>query len=426
MILLVVLCMDKLNMENSDKRRKIINDPVYGFIKLKNEFHYELIEHPSFQRMRRIRQLGLTDYVYPGAFHSRFQHSIGAAYLMQEAVDVLRDKGFDISDKEEESAISAILLHDIGHGPFSHALEFSVVEGVNHESMSLLYMDSLNEYFSGRLLMAIEIFTDKYPKRFLHQLVSSQLDVDRLDYLCRDSFFSGVIEGAVGVDRIIRMLTVADGKIAVEAKGIYSIEKFLIARRLMYWQVYLHKTVVAAEEVLIQLLKRVKFLYSCNFDLFLTPSFEFFVKNNSEVIENFRLFSPSVIISNFDLLDDSDIIICAKMWMTSSDKVLSYLAKSLINRDLPKVHLVDKSFDDKYVDEIKNRIVAHFGIPASDADFLVTNSMISNKTYSPVLDEIKIVCHNGDIVDVAEASDMLNLSVLSKEVKKYCLCYPRF
>jgi len=413
-------------MENSDKRRKIINDPVYGFIKLKNEFHYELIEHPSFQRMRRIRQLGLTDYVYPGAFHSRFQHSIGAAYLMQEAVDVLRDKGFDISDKEEESAISAILLHDIGHGPFSHALEFSVVEGVNHESMSLLYMDSLNEYFSGRLLMAIEIFTDKYPKRFLHQLVSSQLDVDRLDYLCRDSFFSGVIEGAVGVDRIIRMLTVADGKIAVEAKGIYSIEKFLIARRLMYWQVYLHKTVVAAEEVLIQLLKRVKFLYSCNFDLFLTPSLEFFVKNNSEVIENFRLYSPSVIISNFDLLDDSDIIICAKMWMTSSDKVLSYLAKSLINRNLPKVHLVDKSFDDEYVDEIKNRIVAHFGIPASDADFLVTNSMISNKTYSPVLDEIKIVYHNGDIVDVAEASDMLNLSVLSKEVKKYCLCYPRF
>ena len=413
-------------MENADKRRKIINDPVYGFIKLKNEFHYELIEHPSFQRMRRIRQLGLTDYVYPGAFHSRFQHSVGAAYLMQEAVDVLRDKGFDISDKEEESAISAILLHDIGHGPFSHALEFSVVEGVNHESMSLLYMDSLNEYFSGRLLMAIEIFTDKYPKRFLHQLVSSQLDVDRLDYLCRDSFFSGVIEGAVGVDRIIRMLTVADGKIAVEAKGIYSIEKFLIARRLMYWQVYLHKTVVAAEEVLIQLLKRVKFLYSCNFDLFLTPSLEFFVKNTSEVIENFRLFSPSLIISNFDLLDDSDIIICAKMWMTSSDKVLSYLAKSLINRNLPKVHLVDKSFDDEYVDEIKNRIVAHFGIPASDADFLVTNSMISNKTYSPVLDEIKIVYHNGDIVDVAEASDMLNLSVLSKEVKKYCLCYPRF
>ncbi|MBN1111513.1 MAG: HD domain-containing protein [Bacteroidales bacterium] len=413
-------------MENSDKRRKIINDPVYGFIKLKNEFHYELIEHPSFQRMRRIRQLGLTDYVYPGAFHSRFQHSIGAAYLMQEAVDVLRDKGFDISDKEEESAISAILLHDIGHGPFSHALEFSVVEGVNHELMSLLYMDSLNEYFSGRLLMAIEIFTDKYPKRFLHQLVSSQLDVDRLDYLCRDSFFSGVIEGAVGVDRIIRMLTVADGKIAVEAKGIYSIEKFLIARRLMYWQVYLHKTVVAAEEVLIQLLKRVKFLYSCNFDLFLTPSLEFFVKNNSEVIENFRLFSPSLIISNFDLLDDSDIIICAKMWMTSSDKVLSYLAKSLINRNLPKVHLVDKSFDDEYVDEIKNRIVAHFGISASDANFLVTNSMISNKTYSPVLDEIKIVYHNGDIVDVAEASDMLNLSVLSKEVKKYCLCYPRF
>ena len=413
-------------MENADKRRKIINDPVYGFIKFKSEFHYELIELPSFQRMRRIRQLGLTDYVYPGAFHSRFQHSIGAAFLMQEAVDVLRDKGFDISDKEEESAISAILLHDIGHGPFSHALEFSVVEGVNHESMSLLYMDSLNEYFSGRLLMAIEIFTDKYPKRFLHQLVSSQLDVDRLDYLCRDSFFSGVIEGAVGVDRIIRMLTVADGKIAVEAKGIYSIEKFLIARRLMYWQVYLHKTVVAAEEVLIQLLKRVKFLYSCNFDLFLTPSLEFFVKNTSEVIENFRLFSPSLIISNFDLLDDSDIIICAKMWMTSSDKVLSYLAKSLINRNLPKVHLVDKSFDDEYVDEIKNRIVAHFGIPASDADFLVTNSMISNKTYSPVLDEIKIVYHNGDIVDVAEASDMLNLSVLSKEVKKYCLCYPRF
>jgi len=290
----------------------------------------------------------------------------------------------------------------------------------------LLYMDSLNEYFSGRLLMAIEIFTDKYPKRFLHQLVSSQLDVDRLDYLCRDSFFSGVIEGAVGVDRIIRMLTVADGKIAVEAKGIYSIEKFLIARRLMYWQVYLHKTVVAAEEVLIQLLKRVKFLYSCNFDLFMTPSLGFFVKNNAEIIENFRLYSPSVIISNFDLLDDSDIIICAKMWMNSSDKVLSYLAKSLINRNLPKVHLVDKPFDDEYVDEIRNKITASFGISTFDADFLVTNSMISNKTYSPVLDEIKIVYHNGDIVDVAEASDMLNLSVLSKEVKKYCLCYPRF
>lgn len=413
-------------METVSKKRKIINDPVYGFIKFKNEFHYKLIEHPSFQRMRRIRQLGLTDYVYPGAFHSRFQHALGAGYLMQEAVNVLRDKGVEITFEEEEAVVSAILLHDIGHGPFSHALEFSVVEGLNHEFMSSIYMESLNNTFDGKLSLAIDIFGDKYHKKFLHQLVSSQLDVDRLDYLMRDSFFSGVSEGAIGFDRIIRMLTVADGDIAIESKGIYSIEKFLIARRLMYWQVYLHKTVVAAEEILVQLLRRAKALYSEGIDMFLTPSLKYFIENSSAQVDSIVKNNPQLLIDRFNLLDDTDIIICAKMWMNHDDVVLQFLSTALINRNLPKVHLEDKPFDDFFVNDIKQRVMSNFNVDENEVEFLVTNSMISNKAYSPVLDKIKIVYNDGRIIDIAEASDMLNLSVLSIEVKKYCLCYPRF
>jgi HD superfamily phosphohydrolase len=260
----------------TEVKRKIINDPVYGFINFDNSFHLDLIGHKSFQRLRRIKQLGLTDYVYPGAFHSRFQHALGAGHLMTRALNVLRSKGCDITDEEEEAAISAILLHDIGHGPFSHALEFSVIKGVDHEVMSHLYMNRLNREFNGRLDLAIDIFNGDYHKKYLHQLVSSQLDVDRLDYLRRDSFFSGVSEGAIGLERIISMLTVVDGDIAVELKGIYSVEKFLLARRLMYWQVYLHKTVVAAEELLIQLLRRARYVFTKDKDLFVTPWLRFF------------------------------------------------------------------------------------------------------------------------------------------------------
>jgi HD superfamily phosphohydrolase len=410
----------------TEVKRKIINDPVYGFINFDNKFHLDLIEHKSFQRLRRIKQLGLTDYVYPGAFHSRFQHALGAGHLMTRALNVLRSKGCDITAEEEEAVISAILLHDIGHGPFSHALEFSVIKGVDHEVMSHLYMNKLNREFKGRLNLAIDIFNGDYHKKYLHQLVSSQLDVDRLDYLRRDSFFSGVSEGAIGLERIISMLTVVDGDIAVELKGIYSVEKFLLARRLMYWQVYLHKTVVAAEELLIQLLRRARYVFNKNKNLFVTPWLRYFFSTDVlNVIETNDMTKIDEIIANFDMIDDADIMTCAKYWTKSDDRILCYLSGALINRNLPKVILSGTEFDADLVKKIESDVMKKFDIGRGDLGYLVHSSVISNKAYSPVLDTIKILKKDSSVTELAQVSDLINLAVLSKEDKKYCLCYPR-
>ncbi|UCH15560.1 MAG: HD domain-containing protein [Bacteroidales bacterium] len=403
-------------------KRKIINDPVHGFIKIPSTFIYDIIEHPAFQRLRRIKQLGLTSYVYPGATHSRFQHALGAAHLMGMAIQNIRLKGLKITEKEAEAATIAILLHDIGHGPFSHALEQSIIENFSHEDVSRLLMDKLNEEFKGKLDLALKIFSNKYHKKFLHQLVSSQLDMDRLDYLKRDSFYTGVSEGVIGSDRIIKMLNVVDDNLVVEAKGIYSIEDFLIARRLMFWQVYLHKTVLAAENLVARVLQRAKYVAGHDNNLFAVNGLKYFFKNN---ITRKNLYSKKEdIISNFVNLDDNDIITSTKVWINHPDKVLSILSDNLINRKLPKIIMQDQPFAKNVIDrKIKESIRTHNWNDEDIGYFIFTGS-ISNKAYSELDDKIKILYNTGETRDIVDASDIFNVSVLSKIVKKYFLCYP--
>ena len=405
-------------------KSKIINDPVYGFINIPYEIVYDLIEHPYFQRLRNIRQLGLTNFVYPGANHTRFQHALGAMHLMNSAIQVIRSKGHDISDEEAEAVIIAILLHDIGHGPFSHALENSIIEKVDHEEISLLFMYRLNEIFNNRLDMSISIFKNDYPKKFLHQLVSSQLDMDRLDYLNRDSFFTGVIEGVIGSERIIKMLNICEDQLVVDLKGIYSIEKFLVSRRLMYWQVYFHKTVIAAENLLLLLLKRAKYLAEGGEKLFASPAFSFFLEN-SVTKKDFQSSEPFDVLDLFSRLDDSDIMTCAKVWISHGDKVLALLSDFLVNRKLFRIEMNTVHFDPAKIRKIKNIVAGTYNIDPSDVDFLVTEGILSNYAYNSLDDNIKILLKNGTCLDIAEASDMLNPSVLSRTVKKYFLCYPK-
>ncbi|RLD55512.1 MAG: phosphohydrolase [Bacteroidetes bacterium] len=400
---------------SSTNKLKIINDPVYGFIKIPYDLIFDLIEHPLFQRLRRIRQLGLTHFVYPGANHTRFQHAVGAMHLMGLAIEVIRSKGHTISDEEARAVTIAILLHDIGHGPFSHSLEHSLIKNTTHEEISLLLMEQLNKEFRGELSMAIEIFRNRYPKKFLHQLVSSQLDMDRLDYLKRDSFFTGVTEGVIGSDRIIKMLNVLNDQLVVEEKGIYSIEKFLIARRLMYWQVYLHRTVVASEQVLVLMLKRAQTLTSGGEKLFATPALAYFLQAQKQVS-----------LEQFSLLDDDDILASAKVWCNNSDRVLSMLANGVINRKLFSVELDKQSFSADRVAEIRGRVREHLNMSPREAEYLVVSDSISNYAYSDMDDRITIMDKHGNTRDIAEASDILNISVLSKTVRKYFLCYPRF
>ncbi len=407
-------------------KRKIVNDPVYGFININFDIVFDLMEHPWFQRLRRIRQLGLSNYVYPGATHTRFQHALGAVYLMDEAINVIRSKGHEITEDEAEAASIAILLHDIGHGPFSHALEFSLIEHHTHEHLSALLMDELNKQFNGKLTLAISIFKNEYPKKFLHQLVSGQLDMDRLDYLRRDSFFTGVIEGVVSSDRIIKMLNIVDDNLVVEAKGIYSIEKFLIARRLMYWQVYLHKTVLSAENLLVNILKRAKNIALNGVDIFAAPALHFFLSREftkSDLLPGKEIRQQ--IIKNFVLLDDSDIICATKVWESHEDKVLSMLCKNVSNRILYKTEMQNNPFDDKRISELKTRAKQFFNLSDEEAAFFVFSDSISNHTYIPSDNRIGILFNNGNIVDISDASDVLNISVLGKVVKKYFLCYPK-
>ena len=394
---------------------------MYGFISIGDDLLFDLIEHPWFQRLRRIRQLGLSDYVYPGAHHSRFHHALGALHLMNLAIESLKSKGHQISDEESLGAKVAILLHDIGHGPFSHALEHSIIQGIHHERLSLLFMQQLNIEFSGQLDMAIAIFTDSYPKKFLHQLVSSQLDVDRLDYLNRDSFYTGVTEGTVGSDRIIKMLEVVDDQLVVEEKGIYSLEKFLLARRLMYWQVYLHKTVLSAENLLVHVLRRAKNLASEGVVVNATDSLAYFLKMKNE-----RLLSLDTedLIRRFALLDDYDIFASAKDWINHSDPILSELSKRLTYRRLFKIRLESSPVSEAVFEDLQSRWMSR-GYSQEETDYFVFKGEITNSAYNTEEERINILMKNGEVLDIREASDQLRLSVLSESVKKYFYCYPK-
>ena len=399
---------------------KIFNDPVYGFISFpKPSVLLDLVDHPYFQRLRRISQTALTYYVYPGAHHTRFHHALGAYHLMTQAVETLRQKGVEITDAECEGVCIAILLHDIGHGPFSHALEHTIID-VHHEELSVLFMGELNKQFVGKLDIAIAIFKDLYPKHFLHQLVSGQLDMDRMDYLSRDAFYTGVSEGVIGYDRIIKMLNVANGELVLEEKGIYSIEKFLIARRLMYWQVYLHKTVLSAEQMLIRVLKRAKELSNTEGSQLVSfGQLHHFLKENKTYISK---KNTKELIENFARLDDFDIIASLKMWSTSSDYVLSFLSRSILSRKLFKTELQNEPFSNKSIEDIKLRVATHLPLD-TDINYLVFTGTESNQTYNNIKDEIKILSKNQTVSSITESMDY---ELHSKIVTKHYLCYPKY
>ncbi|MFJ1377651.1 HD domain-containing protein [Capnocytophaga canimorsus] len=399
---------------------KIINDPVYGFIHIPGVLIFDLIEHPYFQRLRRITQMGLSYLVYPGARHTRFHHALGCMHLMQKAVQVLQYKGIAISEEEEEALYVAILLHDIGHGPFSHAMEHSIVEGISHEEISLRFMQELNNEFGGKLDLAIQIFTGNYPRNFLHELISSQLDMDRSDYLKRDSFYTGVAEGNINSERIIAMLNVKNDQLVVEDKAIYSVEKFLVARRLMYWQVYLHKTSVCAEQLLIKVLKRAKELAQKGYRLEMSTALRFFVEHR--ITE--KQFDK-VLLDKYALLDDNDIISAMKEWQFHSDFVLSSLSKMLLNRDLPRVKLRKTSFEKEKIASRLQQVQQLYGISEQEAQYFVFSGEVSNIAYNEKKQNIYILTKTGKILDVAKASDQLNLEALSERVVKNYLCYPK-
>ncbi|MEN9640664.1 MAG: hypothetical protein RLZZ262_2533 [Bacteroidota bacterium] len=404
----------------SQNKRKIINDPVYGFITIRHPFILDLIDHPWFQRLRRIAQLGLSHLVYPGAIHNRFQHAIGAMHLMQLAVDELRLKKHDITDEEEISLIAAVLLHDIGHGPFSHALEYSLIKGVHHEDISEILMRDLNAAFNGQLSMAIDIFNDKYPKHFLHQLVSSQLDMDRLDYLARDSFFSGVVEGQVGAERLIKMLNVVNDQLVLEEKGIYSIEKFIVARRFMYWQVYLHKTVLSAEYMLVHVLRRAVELALRGEQLFATPALHTFLYGNYDKAK--FLADPSALM-HYAALDDFDIATSLKVWQTHPDRVLQMLSSSIVNRNLYKIELQASPISEDYMSDTRKRMQQQWALEPEELDYFVFSGKVDNRAYNQHKEAINILRKDGSIAEVAAISDQLNLAALSKTVEKYFLAY---
>jgi HD superfamily phosphohydrolase len=409
--------------KNSDtilEKIKIFNDPIYGFITIKNALIFNIIEHPLFQRLRRITQMGLSYLVYPGAHHTRFHHAIGCIYLMQKAIDTLRMKQVEISDKEEEGLYIAILLHDIGHGPFSHALEKIIIKNRNHEEISLRFMELLNREFDGRLELAIEIFKGNYHRKFMHQLISSQLDMDRLDYLKRDSFYSGVAEGNINSDRLISMLDVKNDQLLIDIKGIYSVEKFIVARRLMYWQVYLHKTSLAAEQILIKILHRAKALIKEGVSLDASKPLRYFLSSTAEV-ENL----DDITLNMFSNLDDFDIISALKEWSNHNDLILSSLSSSIINRKLPKVKIKKRIFTDQYLTEISNDVAKSYQIDKEEVDYFVFKGKVENRAYNTEKERIKILYKNGKIADIVDASDDLSMSGLSNAVTKYFICYPK-
>ena len=405
---------------------KIINDPVFGFIKIPRGLLYDIVRHPLFQRLNRINQLGLASVVYPGARHTRFQHSLGAFHLMSEAIQSLQQKGQFIFDSEAEAVQAAILMHDIGHGPFSHVLENTLISGISHEDISLLMMEQINHDLGGQLNLAISIFKDEYPKRFLHQLISSQLDMDRLDYLRRDSFFTGVTEGNIGSARIIKMLNVVDDRLVVEQKGIYSLENYLTTRRLMYWQVYLHKTAVAYEKVLVNMLTRAKDLVRTgrtNVTAHVSPALAYFLENETDA----RWFTEhEEALRMYEELDDSDIWSAMKAWKHSTDKILSTLATDMLDRHIFKVEIHEEPVSEERISELQSLIADKMGIDKDDAHYLMSVNRIQKDMYSVDDDSIDILYKDGTIKDVSEASEILNVALLSKKIRKYYLCYQRF
>ena len=398
---------------------KILNDPIYGFIRIPNSLIFDIIEHPSFQRLRRVSQMGFSNLVYPGANHTRFHHALGCLHLMQKTVNVLRVKGIDISEDEENALYIAILLHDIGHGAFSHALEHSIVTGINHEEISLKYMHQLNKEFDGQLDLAISVFNGEYHRKFLHQLITSQLDIDRLDYLKRDSFYTGVAEGNISSDRLIAMINVVDNELVIEKKGIYSVEKFLIARRLMYWQVYLHKTSLVAEYMLVNILTRAKELANQGVELFGSSSLKFFLYQKTHK-NNF----DNKVLNLFSELDDYDVLSAIKEWTNHPDKILSKLSLMIVNRNLLKIEMFDEEVSNDHISTTINKFIKKSEISLEEANYFVFSGKISNQAYNKN-QPIKIASKNGAIEDIVNASDQLNLQALSKPVNKYFLCYPK-
>ena len=405
----------------STNKFKILNDPIYGFISIQNEIIFDLIEHPFFQRLRRISQLGLTYLVYPGAYHTRFHHALGALHLTQRAISILRKKGHEISAEEEEATQIAILLHDIGHGPFSHALENTVVKGIHHESISTLFMEELNRQFDGKLDLAIRIFTNKYERKFLHDLISSQLDMDRLDYLRRDSFYTGVTEGAINSERLLSMLNVADDHLVVDRKGIYSVEKFIVARRLMYWQVYLHKTVLSAEFMLVNILHRARNLARNGIEVFSSRPLNRFLTTEYEMVD-FR--NDAELLNEFAALDDYDILGAIKEWCHHEDQILSSLSKKLINRNLLKIKLQDHPFSNDEIEGYRKSIREALSLENQEENYFIIVDKISNHAYSKESIGIRLLYKDGITKDIIDASDHFDLGLITKPVIKHFICYP--
>ena len=403
-------------------KNKIINDPIYGFIHIPFDIIWDLIEHPYFQRLRRISQLGLSSLVYPGANHHRFHHAIGAMHLMNKAIETLISKGHTITQEEHESSLIAILLHDIGHGPFSHALENSIVHKLSHEQISMIFMNKLNEEFNGKLSTAITIFQKKYKKKFLYQLISSQLDVDRLDYLNRDSFYSGVNEGIINSERIIAMLNIKNNELVIDEKGLYSIEKFIIARKLMYWQVYLHKTVLSAEHTLMKVLKRAKYLAKHGYQIYTTPAFKVFLYESNKIDEVF--FNQKKMLDKFALLDDYDILTCIKNWQYENDQVLSILSKTIINRKLFKIKSVQKNEMELELKKIQSQAYRRIGIKENDVDYLVFPISIQNETYNFIANEIKFLTKDNTLVNLSEMKKEFSINTQNSSIIKHYICYP--
>ena len=399
---------------------KIFNDPIYGFITIPNSLIYDLIQHPYFQRLRRISQMGMSYLVYPGAHHTRFHHALGCMHIMQKAVQTLQFKGVSISEEEENALYIAILLHDIGHGPYSHAMEHSIVEEVHHEELSLLFMEQLNKEFDGKLALAIQVFKGEYHRKFMLQLISSQLDMDRMDYLKRDSFYSGVAEGNINSERLIQMMNVQDDYLVIEEKGIYSVEKFLVARRLMYWQAYLHKTSVVAELILTKILKRAKELTQKGIVLPCSESLQFFMQNKISLSD----FDKSV-LDKFSYLDDYDVMGAIKSWQFHDDFVLQSLCRMILNRDLLKIQMSDDKPNKENLLAIKNKYISIAGVSDKEADYFVFKGKLKNQAYSKSSEPIRILKKDKTIEDVVEASDQLHLKALSKPVTKYFICFPK-
>ena len=403
-------------------KNKIINDPIYGFITVKDPLIYELIDHPYFQRLRRISQLGLTYLVYPGAYHTRFHHAIGAMHLMGRAIYTLRQKGHEITPEEERGVLIAILLHDVGHGPFSHALEHTLIPGVSHEALSLKIMEELNQEFDGALTLAIDIFTNNHPKAFLHQLISSQLDMDRLDYLRRDSFYSGVTEGSVNSERLLTMLNVKDDQLVVDSKGIYSVEKFLVARRLMYWQVYMHKTVLSAEFMLVNILKRAKYLANQGVELTGTQALKHFL--HADYTWNDFEENPAI-LKKFLELDDFDVMSGIKDWTNHNDLILSDLSSRIINRNLLKIRLQETPFEEEMAEKMAEGIRNQYGFTHGEERYMLIVDKVKNHAYNNKKGHINLLYKDGHTSDISTAADQMTINALSEPVERHFICFPR-